>query len=74
MAHPSPNPEIKRPASKITLKARAFLMYHDMPSIIQPTKYGNSAMMIVGLRPSISADEPATIPPNNAPTGVIACN
>ena len=64
---------MKRPASKITLKAIEFLMYQDMPSIIQPTKYGNSAMMIVGLRPSLSADEPAIVPPNNAPKGTKAC-
>lgn len=35
-------------------------------------KHGTTVIIRVGLRPSISADEPAMAPPNKAPTGVIA--
>ena len=72
IAHPSPNPDMKRPAIMTTLKASTFLMNHETPINVQPSKYGSSVMISVGLRPTISANEPATAPPNRAPIGAEA--
>ena len=72
-AQPSPNPVIQRPTIRIILKATAFLMYHDTPSIVQPTKYETAVSITVSLRPNVSAKKPARVPPNNDPTGPMAC-
>ena len=73
IAHPSPNPDMKRPAIMTTLKASTFFMNHETPINVQPSKYGSSVMISVGLRPTISANEPATAPPNRAPIGAKGC-
>lgn len=47
-------------------------MNHDIASSNHPIKYGTAVMISVGLRPIISAKEPAAAPPNKAPTGANA--
>ena len=74
MAHPIPTPEKKRPSRMTALKQVTQLLsiYCDTPIRDQPITLGKTLSNSVGLRPTVSADQPDIIPPNEAPIGAIA--